>query len=85
MFKLVGGGTPSKERKDFWGGDIPWVSPKDMKTDFIKSTEDYITSVGLHNSSSAYIEKDTLLMVVRSGILERTIPVAISTVGLILK
>ncbi len=82
LFKLEGGGTPSKERKDFWDGDIPWVSPKDMKLDYINSTEDYMTSKGLLNSSSNFIERNTLLMVVRSGILQRTIPVAISKVGL---
>lgn len=82
LFRLIGGGTPSKERKDYWGGDIPWVSPKDMKTDYIVTTEDYVTNKGLINSSSNLIESNTLLMVVRSGILQRTIPVAISKVGL---
>ncbi len=77
-FKLVGGGTPSKERRDFWDGEIPWVSPKDMKADFIYSTEDNITEKGLRNSTTTLIEADSLLMVVRSGILQRTIPVAIS-------
>ena len=77
-FKLVGGGTPSKERRDFWDGEIPWVSPKDMKADFIYSTEDNITEKGLRNSATALIQADSLLMVVRSGILQRTIPVAIS-------
>lgn len=84
LFKLIGGGTPSKERIDFWQGDIPWVSPKDMKTDYISHTEDYMTTKGLLNSSSNLIESNTLLMVVRSGILQRTIPVAISKVNLTL-
>ncbi|MEO7309293.1 MAG: restriction endonuclease subunit S [Chitinophagaceae bacterium] len=82
LFTLKGGGTPSKERRDFWDGDIPWVSPKDMKFDFITTTEDFVTMKGLLNSSSNYIQPNTLLMVVRSGILQRTIPVAISSVGL---
>ena len=39
-----GGGTPSKSQEEFWrDGTIPWVSPKDMKYDFIDKTEDHIT------------------------------------------
>ncbi len=82
LFRLVGGGTPSKDRKDFWDGDIPWVSPKDMKVDCLSSTEDSITEKGLNHSTTSLIEENTLLMVVRSGILQRTIPVAISKVRL---
>lgn len=77
-FILVGGGTPSKERKDYWNGDIPWVSPKDIKVDYIFSTEDNITEKGLKNSSTVLVDGDSLLMVVRSGILQRKIPVAVS-------
>lgn len=82
LFKLIGGGTPSKERKDFWDGDIPWVSPKDMKSDFIYSTEDNITKKGLKGSTASLVSPETLLMVVRSGILQRTVPVAISKTNL---
>ena len=28
--KIVGGGTPSKKNKLYWGGKIPWASVKDM-------------------------------------------------------
>ncbi len=30
---IVGGGTPSKSKPEYWNGTIPWVSPKDMKSD----------------------------------------------------
>lgn len=29
--RFFGGGTPSRDNLAFWNGDIPWVSPKDMK------------------------------------------------------
>ena len=32
---LSSGGTPSKARPDFWEGDIPWISPKDVKLSHI--------------------------------------------------
>ncbi|MGV2894531.1 restriction endonuclease subunit S [Achromobacter sp. AGC78] len=78
--KFAGGGTPSKDEPIYWGGEIPWVSPKDMKRPLIRETEDYITSEGLGNSPCALIPPSSVLTVVRSGILQHTIPVAINTV-----
>src|SRR5206468_8055805 len=34
------GGTPSKSNPQFWNGNTPWVSPKDMKSLIITDTED---------------------------------------------
>jgi len=78
--KFVGGGTPSKDEPAYWNGEIPWVSPKDMKRPLIRETEDFITSEGLRNSPCALIPPRSVLTVVRSGILQHTIPVAINTV-----
>ncbi|WP_052314645.1 restriction endonuclease subunit S [Desulfobacter postgatei] len=38
LFSSTGGGTPSKKQKDYWQGNIPWVSPKDMKSDYFAFT-----------------------------------------------
>jgi len=73
-----GGGTPAKGNESFWGGHIPWVSPKDMKLQFISNSQDKITEKAIQNSSANLLPKDTLLVVVRSSILARTIPLAIS-------
>lgn len=78
---FIGGGTPSRENLQFWNGDIPWVSPKDMKTEQIENTEECITRTGLENSSTSLIDPGQVLMVVRSGILKHTIPVAINMVA----
>lgn len=77
---FTGGGTPSKDNPDFWDGNIPWVSPKDMKTPRISTTIDNITDSAIKQSSTNLLEKDALLMVVRSGILQHSIPVAINDV-----
>lgn len=77
---IKGGGTPSTDNSAFWKGDIPWVSPKDMKTDIIHSTEDYITTLALENSTTTLVEKDSILIVVRSGILKHTLPVATNAI-----
>ncbi|HIJ87003.1 MAG TPA: restriction endonuclease subunit S [Desulfuromonadales bacterium] len=75
-----GGGTPSRENLDYWNGNIPWISPKDMKVECIESSEESITESGLANSSSTLVPPGRVLMVVRSGILKHTIPVAINDV-----
>ena len=81
LCKFSGGGTPSKENLSYWtGGDIPWVSPKDMKSFWLSDTQDKLTEKAVKESSTNFVESGALLMVVRSGILQRTIPIAINTV-----
>jgi len=80
LAKFSGGGTPSKENEEFWSGDIPWVSPKDMKAARISSTIDNITAAAINQSSTSLLAEGALLMVVRSGILQHSIPVAINDV-----
>ena len=77
---ICGGGTPSKLKQEFWEGDIPWVSPKDLKGNAIDDTEDHITKEAVLESSTQIIPSQTVLIVVRSGILQHTIPIAINTV-----
>ena len=77
--RLIGGGTPPKEKLDYWlNGDVLWVSPKDMKQGLIIDTEDKITEIAVSETSTNYIPENTVLIVVRSGILRHTIPVALS-------
>lgn len=80
LVSVVGGGTPDKGNAEFWGGQIPWVSPKDMKSAYITDTEDHITEAGLRGSTTRMIAPGAVLMVVRSGILRHSIPVAINRV-----
>lgn len=72
------GGTPSKGVDEFWDGEIPWVSSKDMKSSLIDETEDYVTRDAVENSSTTLVPEGSLLVVSRSGILEHSIPVAVS-------
>jgi type I restriction enzyme, S subunit len=72
-----GGGTPSKARQDFWeDGSIPWLSPKDMRADVLTRTVDCITSAAVAGSAVRLVPAGSVALVVRSGILERTLPVA---------
>ncbi len=73
-----GGGTPSKSRPDFWNGDLPWVSPKDMKVLHISDAQDHISPAAVEGSSVRLIPPGSLLMVVRGMILARAFPVALT-------
>lgn len=72
------GGTPDKSNSQFWGGDIPWVSSKDMDTTSISDTEDYISQNAIEQGEAKLVPEGTLLIVSRSGILEHSIPVAVT-------
>ena len=77
--KTYSGGTPSKEKQEYWNGNILWASPKDMKEFYLSDTEDKITEMGLKNSATTLAPQGSLLIVFRSGILQHTLPVAITT------
>lgn len=76
LAKFVSGGTPSKSREDFWQGNLPWVSPKDMKTDDISDSIDHIDEKVVTETSLKLIPTDSVLIVVRGMILAHTVPVA---------
>lgn len=79
LCEIKGGGTPSKKVAEYYiDGNIPWVTPKDMKSMFIDSSKIYITEEAVENSSANYIKENSLLMVIRSGILKRYLPIAIN-------
>ena len=75
-----GGKTPSTQRADFWDGDIPWITPKDMKQLRLFSSEDRVSQAALEDGL-ALIPAHSVLMVVRSGILRRTVPTAVNEVA----
>jgi type I restriction enzyme, S subunit len=70
------GGTPSKANPDFWRGNIPWVSPKDMKVSALEDATDHISEEAIANSAASLVPEGSILVVVRSGILVHSIPVA---------
>lgn len=77
VFTIFGGGTPRKSNPAYWDGNIPWFSAKDMKSTFLINSTDFITEEGLKNSSAKLAQKGSIVMVTRSGILQRTLPIGI--------
>ena len=70
-----GGKTPSTSNREYWEGNILWVTSKDMKCKYIDSSLLMISEKGLEQMQ--LYPENTLLLVTRSGILRHTIPVAI--------
>ena len=78
--RIIGGGTPSKSKPEYYTGEIPWITPKDMKSALIMDSIDHITEEAVEKSAVKIIPAKSVLMVIRSGILKHTLPVAINTV-----
>ena len=74
----VSGATPSKKAERFWSGDVPWVSPKDMKRDFLSDSQDHVSQAALDETNLSLVKQGNTLIVVRGMILARDIPVAIN-------
>jgi type I restriction enzyme, S subunit len=70
------GGTPSKQRLDYWKGTIPWVSPKDMKRPRLFDVTDHISEEALEEGSKL-APAGSVLVVVRGMILAKDVPVAL--------
>lgn len=65
---IIGGGTPSKKREEFYGGDIPWATVRDMNYDILNETDFTITELGLENSSANIISKGNIIIATRVGL-----------------
>ncbi|EFM2063159.1 restriction endonuclease subunit S [Escherichia coli] len=76
---FFGGKTPSKMKDEYWGGTIPWVTPKDMKTNLIVDSEDKVTPLAIEDGLTK-VSPSSILFVARSGILRRIFPVAITSI-----
>jgi len=60
--KITSGGTPRRENKSYWGGNIPWVTTSLIDFNEIENAEEFITEEGLKNSSAKLFPSGTLLM-----------------------
>lgn len=69
---IVGGGTPSKEKTDYFTNDgIAWITPKDLsvsKNKFTAKGETDITEIGYKNSSAQKMPRGTVLFSSRAPI-----------------
>lgn len=61
--KFLSGGTPSKENSTFWGGKFPWVSARDMKAMYLRSTTLGLTDAG--RAAAAVAPANAVLVLTR--------------------
>lgn len=68
--KIISGGTPTTSNKEYWNGDIPWISIKDFNniTKYITKTEKSISKLGLNNSSTNILYKDDIIISARGTV-----------------
>jgi type I restriction enzyme S subunit len=78
LVDIMSGATPDTGKSEYWDGEIPWVSPKDMKRDEIADSEDHVTQAALSDSALRLVPSDAVLIVVRGMILAHSFPVAIT-------
>ncbi|WP_243325169.1 restriction endonuclease subunit S [Geothrix sp. SG200] len=78
LMTMSGGMTPSTSKAEYWEGDIPWVTPKDMKQERISDSIDHITEKALEETGLALIPDGAVLVVVRGMILAHSFPVGIT-------
>jgi type I restriction enzyme S subunit len=74
---IRGGGTPPKSNPYYWSGQIPWITPKDMKARQISDSIDHITKAAVQETAAKLIEPGAVVVVVRGMILAHTFPSAV--------
>ena len=68
---IVNGGTPKSNVKNYWDGDIKWLTPKDMgklQDKYVRNTERQITAGGLANSSAKLVPENSIIFSCRAPI-----------------
>ena len=57
------GGTPTSTNQDYYiGGKIPWINSGELNNPVITETSNYITDLGLNNSSAKLYPQNTILV-----------------------
>lgn len=81
LVDFYSGGTPSKKHPEFWQGNIPWFSPKDLKAQYLWASTDHLGEAAVRATSIKMIPRDTIVIVVRGMILAHTVPISLVRVS----
>ena len=66
--RLIGGGTPSKDKWEYYAGDIPWATVRDMRSEVITKTECKITREAVKSSATNVIPRGNVVIATRVGL-----------------
>ena len=61
---ICSGGTPLRSRPEYYGGNIPWLRTQEVQFNEITETENYITELGLKNSSAKWIPTNCVIVAI---------------------
>ena len=59
---VCSGGTPKSTEPSYYGGNIPWLNTKEVNFCRIDKTEKTITDSGFQNSSTKWVEKNSVIV-----------------------
>ncbi len=62
IFDTSSGGTPDRNRKEYWDGNIPWITTSLVAFNTITEADEFISEEGLRNSSAKVFPEKTILM-----------------------
>ena len=70
VINLIGGGTPKRSKKEYWNGDIPWLSVKDFNHGgrYVEESGETITKLGLEKSSTKLLQPGMLIISARGTV-----------------
>lgn len=60
--KITSGGTPLRKKIEYYGGNIPWVKTKQVNYNRIYDSEEYLSDIGLKNSSAKLIPANSVIV-----------------------
>lgn len=66
--KILGGGTPSREVQNYYKGNIPWATVKDITYYILNTTEEYISDEAVENSATNVIPAGNVIIATRIGL-----------------
>lgn len=65
---VLGGGTPKTDKAEYWNGDIPFFTPKDVSGTYALETEKHLSSQGLSNCNSQLYPVNTVFITARGTV-----------------
>ena len=68
VVQVLGGGTPKTSNQDYWNGEIPFFTPKDVGNPYVLATEKLITPLGLDNCNSCLFPVNTVFLTARGTV-----------------
>lgn len=63
---IIGGGTPSTSKNEYWNGNIQWFTPTEIKQKYVTNSDRTITELGLQKSSAKLLPAGTVLLTTRA-------------------